>query len=71
MFLWAFSIQFFHILWESSGMDEAADTSEGFQPPAHHSLSMVGQGLGMRIQEGLVLCECYLDAALAPMVNVR
>lgn len=38
---------------------------------SHHSLSMVGEGLGMGIQEGLVLCECYLDAPLAPVANVR
>lgn len=41
-----FSIQFFHILWESSGTDEAADTFRGFQPPAHPSLSYGGRGAG-------------------------
>lgn len=51
-----FSIQFFHILWESSGTDEAANTFRGFQPLACHCLSMVGEGLDMGIQEGLLLC---------------
>lgn len=39
--------------------------------PIIHSLSRVGDGLGMGIQEGLVFCKCYLDAPLAPVVNVR
>lgn len=61
------SLQFFHILWESSSKDEAADTFKGFQPPACHSLSMVGERLSMGIQEGW----CSADATWMHLWSLR